>query len=77
MKQAKKNMEEIPMVCEYLDVFSIDYSGLPPQREVEFGIECVPNTNPISKAPYRDGAIGVEGAKGTAPGSFEQGLYSP
>jgi hypothetical protein len=29
------------------------YSGLPPQREVEFRIECVPVTNPISKAPYR------------------------
>jgi hypothetical protein len=31
----------------------IDYSRLPSQREVEFGIECVLGTNPISKAPYR------------------------
>jgi hypothetical protein len=52
-KQAKKNLEDIPVVCEYPDVFSLDYSRLPSQREVEFGIECVPNTNPISKAPYR------------------------
>ena len=52
-KQAKKNLEDIPVVCEYPDVFSSDYSGLPPRREVEFGIECVPGTNPISKAPYR------------------------
>jgi hypothetical protein len=52
-KQAKKNLEDIPVVCEYLDVFSTDYSRLPPQREVEFGIECVPSINPISKAPYR------------------------
>jgi hypothetical protein len=52
-KQAKKNLKDIPLVCEYPDVFSIDYSGLPPQREVEFGIECVPSTNPISKALYR------------------------
>jgi hypothetical protein len=41
------------VVCEYIDVFSIDYSRLPPQREVKFGIECMPGTNPISKAPYR------------------------
>ena len=41
------------MVYEYPNVFSIDYYGLPPQREVEFGIECVPDTNPIFKAPYR------------------------
>jgi hypothetical protein len=52
-KQAKKNLEDIPMVCKYPDIFSIDYSGLPPHREVEFGIEYVPGTNPISKAPYR------------------------
>jgi hypothetical protein len=51
--QAKKNLEDIPVVCKYLDVFLTDYFGLPPQKEVEFGIECVPGTNPISKAPYR------------------------
>jgi hypothetical protein len=53
MKQPKKNLEDIPMVCEYLDVFSTNYSRLPPQREVEFGIECVLGTNSISKSPYR------------------------
>jgi hypothetical protein len=41
MKQAKKNLEDIPVVCEYPDVFSTDYSRFLPQREVEFGIECV------------------------------------
>jgi hypothetical protein len=41
------------VVCEYPDVFLIDYFRLPPRRKVEFGIECVPGTNPISKAPYR------------------------
>jgi hypothetical protein len=46
-------MGDIPVVCEYPDVFLSDYSGLPPQREVEFGIECVLDINPISKAPYR------------------------
>jgi hypothetical protein len=51
--QAKKNLEDILVVCEYPNVFSTYYSGLPPQREVEFGIKCVPATNPISKAPYR------------------------
>jgi hypothetical protein len=48
-KQANKNLEDIPMVCEYPDVFSTDYSGLQPQKAVEFGIECVLGTNPISK----------------------------
>jgi hypothetical protein len=52
-KQAKKNLKDIPVVCKYPDVFSTEYSGLPPQREVKFGIECMLGTNPISKAPYR------------------------
>jgi hypothetical protein len=52
-KQARKNLEDIPMVCEYPDVFSLDYSRLSQQMEVEFRIECVPGTNPILKAPYR------------------------
>jgi hypothetical protein len=52
-KKAKKNLEYIPVVCEYPNVFLTDYSRLPPQREVEFGIEYMPGTNPISKAPYR------------------------
>jgi hypothetical protein len=52
-KQAKKNLKDILVVCEYPDVFSSKYSGLQRQREVEFGIECVPGTNPILKTPYR------------------------
>jgi hypothetical protein len=42
-----------PSKREGLERHSIDYSRLPPQRQVEFGIECVPGTNPISKVPYR------------------------
>ena len=30
MKQAKKDLVDIPVVCKYPDVFSTDYSGLPP-----------------------------------------------
>jgi hypothetical protein len=44
-KEEKKDLQDIPMVQEYLDVFSTNYSRLPPLREVEFGVECVPGTN--------------------------------
>ena len=63
MKQARKNLEEIPVVYEYPNVFSTDYSGLPPQRDVEFGVECVPDINPISKAPYRMALLGLKELK--------------
>jgi hypothetical protein len=46
-------MEEIPIVQEFLDVFSKDFLGLPPDREIEFCIDLIPGATPISKAPYR------------------------
>ncbi|GKV15260.1 hypothetical protein SLEP1_g26056 [Rubroshorea leprosula] len=46
-------LEDIPMVREFPDVFPEDLPGLPPDREVEFAIDLVPGTGPVSKAPYR------------------------
>ncbi|KAA3466106.1 DNA/RNA polymerases superfamily protein [Gossypium australe] len=46
-------MELVPVFCEYPDVFLEELAGLPPIREVEFAIELVPKTSPISIAPYR------------------------
>jgi hypothetical protein len=36
-----------------LDVFPEELSELPPDREIEFIIELLPGTTPISKRPYR------------------------
>jgi len=46
-------LPQIPMVCEFPDVFSEELLGLPPDREVEFAIELIPGTTPISRRPYR------------------------
>jgi hypothetical protein len=46
-------LEDIPGVCEYPDVFPDDLPGMPPDRDVEFVIELQPGTAPISKRPYR------------------------
>ena len=42
-----------PVVKEFLDVFPEDLPGLPPDRVLEFFIDVIPGTTPISKAPYR------------------------
>jgi hypothetical protein len=42
-------LDEIPIVCEYPDVFPDKLSGMPPERDVEFVIELQPGTAPISK----------------------------
>jgi len=43
----------VPVVCEYPDVFLEELPGLPPDRDVEFVIDLVPGTAPITKCPYR------------------------
>jgi hypothetical protein len=46
-------LENIPVVCEYPDVFLDDLPGMPPDRDIEFVIKLQPGTAPISKRPYR------------------------
>ncbi|KAA3480740.1 DNA/RNA polymerases superfamily protein [Gossypium australe] len=52
-KVTEKKVESVPVVCQFPDVFPEELSGLPLIREVEFGIELVLGTTPISMAPYR------------------------
>ena len=43
----------IPVVHEFEDVFPAEVPGLPYSREVEFSIDLVPGTSPVSMAPYQ------------------------
>ncbi|KAA3477654.1 DNA/RNA polymerases superfamily protein [Gossypium australe] len=52
-KDTELRIESVPIVCEYPDVFSEELPGLPPVREIEFGIELASSIAPISIAPYR------------------------
>ncbi|XP_038895988.1 uncharacterized protein LOC120084165 [Benincasa hispida] len=47
------NPEDVPMVNEFWDVFPEELLGLPPDREVEFTIDLIPGTTPISQTPYK------------------------
>jgi hypothetical protein len=46
-------LEEILVVQEYPDVFLEELPGMPLDRYIEFLIELLPGTPPISKRPYR------------------------
>ena len=46
-------LDEIPVVRKFPDVFPDDIAGLPPEREVEFTIDLISGTEPISIPPYR------------------------
>ena len=43
----------VPVVYEFSDVFPDNLPGLPPDREIEIGIDILPSTTPVSKVPYR------------------------
>jgi hypothetical protein len=45
-------LAKILVVCEFLDVFPDELPSLPPDRDVEFAIELIPGTPPISRRPY-------------------------
>jgi hypothetical protein len=48
-----KAISDVPVVCEYEDVFPEELPSLPPDRDVEFVINLMPGTAPIAQSPYR------------------------
>jgi hypothetical protein len=51
--EAVNPLEVIKVVSEFPDVFPEELSGMPPERKVEFAIELILGTAPISKTAYR------------------------
>ncbi|GJS67171.1 putative reverse transcriptase domain-containing protein [Tanacetum coccineum] len=52
-KVDEPKLSDISVVWDFVDVFSEDLSGLPPQRQVEFRIDLIPRATPVAKSPYR------------------------
>ncbi|XP_070017175.1 uncharacterized protein [Nicotiana sylvestris] len=46
-------VESVPVVRDFLDVFPADLSGMPPDRDIDFFIDLLQGTQPISIPPYR------------------------
>jgi hypothetical protein len=46
-----QSLKDIPVACEYPDVFPDDLPGMPPDRYVELTIDLQPGTTPISRRP--------------------------
>ena len=52
-KRGQVDVEKIPVVREFPNVFPEELLGIPPEREVDLSIEIVPGTTPLSRPPYR------------------------
>ena len=76
-KSNEQPLESLEVVREFSDVFPEELPGLPPLREVEFGIQSLPGTAPISKAPYRMAPAELSELKCQLEELMEQGFIRP
>ncbi|GJX26541.1 putative reverse transcriptase domain-containing protein [Tanacetum coccineum] len=52
-KPKEKQLEDVPVICDFPEAFPVDFPGLPPLRQVEFRIDLVSGATPVARAPYR------------------------
>nr|GFD56774.1 putative reverse transcriptase domain-containing protein [Tanacetum cinerariifolium] len=57
------SIHDQPIVSEFPDVFPDELLGIPLGHEVEFNIELILGSEPISKAPYRMAPIELKELK--------------
>ena len=68
---------DILVVCEFLDVFLDELPGLPPNSDVEFQIELLLGTTPISQRSYRMPPNELAELMVQLEGLLEKGLIRP
>ncbi|GKA11601.1 putative reverse transcriptase domain-containing protein [Tanacetum coccineum] len=52
-KSKEKQLEDVPVIHNFPEVFPEDLLGLPLPRQVEFRIDLIPRAAPVARAPYR------------------------
>jgi hypothetical protein len=72
-----QEIQDIPIVCEFPDVFPKDLPGLPPERDVEFVIELKPGAAPIFRRSYRMPPNELEELKTQLQDLLEKGFITP
>ena len=69
--------KSVPIVREYSEAFHNDLPGIPPEWEIDFGIDFLPDTNPISIPPYRVASTEVKEFKSQLKDLLEKGFIRP
>ena len=70
-------VKNVPVVCEFPDVFPEELPRLPPEREIEFCIDVVTGTNLISMPPYRMAPAELNDLNEQLKELFGQGFIRP
>ncbi|KAJ8764949.1 hypothetical protein K2173_010414 [Erythroxylum novogranatense] len=70
-------LEDVLIVREFPDVFPDELPSLPPVREIEFVIDLIPGTAPISIPPYRMAPAELRELKEQLEELLEKGYVRP
>ncbi|KAH0680772.1 hypothetical protein KY284_021857 [Solanum tuberosum] len=70
-------LESVPVVREFPEVFPDDLPGIPPEWEIDFGIDLLPNTQPISILPYRMALAELKELKAQLKDFLDKGFIQP
>ncbi|WVZ80318.1 hypothetical protein U9M48_027804 [Paspalum notatum var. saurae] len=70
-------LAKIPVACEYPNVFPEELPGLWPDRDIEFRIDLVPGTAPVSKRPYRMARDELKELKTQLQEQLDKGFIRP
>jgi len=70
------DLNKTPVAREFPQVFQ-EVPGLPPDQEIEFTIELVPRTGPISKKPYQIAPAELTKLKTLLQELLNKGLIQP
>jgi Retroviral aspartyl protease/RNase H-like domain found in reverse transcriptase/Reverse transcriptase (RNA-dependent DNA polymerase)/Integrase zinc binding domain/Retrotransposon gag protein/Zinc knuckle len=71
------DISKVSIVGEFPDVFPEELPGLPPDRDVEFTIDIVSGTTPVSKAPYRMAPAELKELKSQLQELLDAGFIRP
>ena len=75
IKAEAPTLQSVPIVNEFPDVFPEELQDLPPEREIEFTVDVLPDTQPISIPPYRMAPAELKELKRAIEGFARKGLH--
>ncbi|KAH0655149.1 hypothetical protein KY290_030942 [Solanum tuberosum] len=70
-------LESVPVVNEFQEVFPEDLPRVSPEREIDFGIDLFPNTQPISIPPYKMAPTELKELKEQLKNLLDKGFIGP
>jgi hypothetical protein len=70
-------LEQVPIICEYPDVFPNELPRMPLDRDIEFIIELIPETGSIAQRPYRMNPAELVELKKQLDDLLSKGLIQP